>query len=658
MGQAPRAAGTALRALSAAALVAVLGAAPYASAQVRLVSSAPKAPEAPARPAYVDRVIEGLAPEPVEPDASAQYDPAGWPRFLRLETRLGTRPFENDNRAYGFQVTAGLETPSHGTFSLDAALDPEERRQTFTLRQRGLPMDGGWLVNNELGVSTPLAPAIQRLPSRVFLPSVVTRGGATEWLNAGAKVQLLATAGDYGRLSGYPVAGFETLAGTVATLGGQAGFGDWTVAARHARADGLSLSEPAVSTALVDSDSTMLSIRRQWGTASVQANALVSRDRDAPERRGFWLDADWRGGGMSHGAGLYRLDPSLSFAGQPMASDIEGAFARGSWSTRQWSAEGSVDLLRSVTGGGSPGLLVSGSGRWRYSRLITFGGGGSFRHFNGDAGSLFADARWQNDWGSSGLRAEHSDGFGQRTSRLAVDHAWSLPLGFQLSTSLSVGRESGDEATGTLRGGSVSFSAPVSSGLTLFGNATTETRGDGSRASSANVSLAWQVAPRWTLEGNFVYSDGKIREPIIVDPLAPPPERIVTATNTKSAYLVLRYEDQAGSRTVPLGGTPQEGGGRLEGVVFLDANRNGEQEAGEQGASGVTVYLDGKYAARTDSQGRFEFPFVAPGTRTITVLNETLPLPWVSGEKGESKVTVRVRETARLLVPVTRRGPD
>ena len=184
MGQAPRAAGTALRALSAAALVAVLGAAPYASAQVRLVSSAPKAPEAPARPAYVDRVIEGLAPEPVEPDASAQYDPAGWPRFLRLETRLGTRPFENDNRAYGFQVTAGLETPSHGTFSLDAALDPEERRQTFTLRQRGLPMDGGWLVNNELGVSTPLAPAIQRLPSRVFLPSVVTRGGATEWLNA------------------------------------------------------------------------------------------------------------------------------------------------------------------------------------------------------------------------------------------------------------------------------------------------------------------------------------------------------------------------------------------------------------------------------------------------------------------------------------------
>ena len=47
-----------------------------------------------------------------------------------------------------------------------------------------------------------------------------------------------------------------------------------------------------------------------------------------------------------------------------------------------------------------------------------------------------------------------------------------------------------------------------------------------------------------------------------LDPLAP----IVTDTptdNDRSFYAVLRYELQAGSRSVPLGGRPSEGGGRI-----------------------------------------------------------------------------------------------
>ncbi len=103
---------------------------------------------------------------------------------------------------------------------------------------------------------------------------------------------------------------------------------------------------------------------------------------------------------------------------------------------------------------------------------------------------------------------------------------------------------------------------------------------------------------------------------------------------------------------MPLGGRPQEGGGRIEGVVYLDANRSGTREANEQGASGVTVYLDNRYAVRTDAQGRFEFPFVAAGTRTVTVRNETLPLPWSVVDDGSVKVTVRLREDTRLSVPV------
>ncbi|MBE0587749.1 MAG: hypothetical protein IH617_06870, partial [Hydrogenophaga sp.] len=119
-------------------------------------------------------------------------------------------------------------------------------------------------------------------------------------------------------------------------------------------------------------------------------------------------------------------------------------------------------------------------------------------------------------------------------------------------------------------------------------------------------------------------------------------------------YAVLRYELQAGSRSVPLGGRPSEGGGRIAGVVYFDANRSGTQEASETGAPGVTVYLDNRYAVRTDAQGRFEFPFVASGPRTVSVRNETLPLPWSVVDEGQAKVDVRLRETTQLSLPVQR----
>jgi hypothetical protein len=103
-----------------------------------------------------------------------------------------------------------------------------------------------------------------------------------------------------------------------------------------------------------------------------------------------------------------------------------------------------------------------------------------------------------------------------------------------------------------------------------------------------------------------------------------------------------------------MGGRPQEGGGRIQGTVYFDANRSGNQEASETGAPGVTVYLDNRYAVRTDAQGRFEFPFVAAGPRTVTVRNETLPLPWGVVEEGQVKVDVRLRETTQLSIPVQR----
>jgi hypothetical protein len=338
-----------------------------------------------------------------------------------------------------------------------------------------------------------------------------------------------------------------------------------------------------------------------------------------------------------------------------MAGDVEGAFVRGSYYSRQWNAEGSVDVLRALTGDRDTGVLVTGSGQYRYSRTLSLGAGGAVRRYNGDAGNLFGDVRWRNDWGTTGLRAETSRYDEERLHRLTLDQEWVLPLGWTLSTGVSAGRETGSERAGNTYGAALSVAAPLASNALLTGNATYDRRGNGDHTAAANVSLSWQFARDWALEGNFVYSRGRHTLFAPIDPLGPLPDRFARTDDTHSLYLVLRYETRAGSRSVPLGGPPSSGGGSIVGVVYLDANRNGSQEAAETGAAGVTVYLDGRYATRTDAQGRFEFPFVSPGARTITVLNETLPLPWDAGAHADTRIEVRVRESTRVAIPVQRR---
>ena len=57
---------------------------------------------------------------------------------------------------------------------------------------------------------------------------------------------------------------------------------------------------------------------------------------------------------------------------------------------------------------------------------------------------------------------------------------------------------------------------------------------------------------------------------------------------------------------------------------------------------------------RTDSQGRFYFPFVASGPRTLSVRNDSLPLPWGVVDKGQALLEVRRRESVSVSLPVQR----
>lgn len=624
--------------------------------------------------AYVDQVIEGLEPEVLDDAQTYDYDKTGWPRFLKLEARLGTQPFDEQRSAkLGFSAYGVLETPNHGTLSLDGNHAPEDSDGTLTLRQTQMPLGGGWLANHSLGYIDTPAPGITRLPSRVFVPTSILEGLSGEWEQPARGWQLQAATGEPGRLEILPATGFQRLPGRRTVLGAQWRLGadaaadplglslkGWTVAAQHENARGVSNFEtPRAPEDVVDADATLLALRFEADRYRLKAHA-VSSNNSALEggRSGYWIDGEWDEGPRQYGAGLYRLEQGLNWANLPMVNDVSGAYLRASWRTRQWSADTSVDWLRSISGRSNDGFYSTTGARWRLGRDSSFGAGFSILRFDGDAWTSYGDLRWGNDWGTSGLRLELEGGDSRGSvQQISYDQEWPVPQGWALNTSLGLGRAGARASTNqpaeNLWSAALSVNAPLSSRAGLRGNLATENGSSGQRRQSINLGANWRIDPRWSLEGSYVRTTGRSRTRFTLDPLAPPE----TQENTnayRSFFVVLRYEWQAGSRSVPLGGSATDGGGRITGTVYFDDNRSGSQEASEAGVPNVTVFLDNRYAVRTDNQGRFEFPFVATGARTVTVRNETLPLPWSVVNDGQVRVDVRLRDSTSISLPVQR----
>ena len=617
---------------------------------------------------YVDREIEGLAPPPDEGDA-APHDRSGWPRYLRAEGRAGTKPFDTDRRArIGYGIYGLLETPNHGTLSIDGTYASADSSGTVTLRQRAMPLDGGWLTSNELGVINPPVPAIVRKPSRVFLPYSLQLGLSTTWENPGRGLQWMASSGEPGRLDFLPASGFGKLSGRRTAFAGQwridsdpvtpAPDTGWTVALRHEDGRRVSNRDTASQPGeLANAQSTLLALRHEGATLRLQAQAMTTQSSlYTGSRQGFWVDGEWDEGPRTHSLGAYRLQRDLNWAHLPMANDLAGANLRSTWRTRQWSAEGSIDWIDSVSGRTSSGFFATGSARWRLNRDHTLGAGATVRGFGGSARNTYLDWRIRNGWGTSGLRLESTHSESEPDSRgLAWDQEWLMPQSWALSTSLGVRAFQAGPADGVRSAwtAAISFSAPLTSRSSLRGNLTSEQGSHGQFRHGLNLGANWRMDSRWSLETHYHHSLGRSQPTPPLDPLAPflP---VPNLPSDRSFYLVLRYELEAGSRDVPLGGQASEGGGRIEGTVYFDNNRSHTQEASEGGVPNAIVFLDNRYAARTDSQGRFEFPFVASGARTVSVRSDSLPLPWNVVDQGQATVEVRRRDSVFVGMPVQR----
>ncbi|MCF7221768.1 carboxypeptidase-like regulatory domain-containing protein [Marilutibacter chinensis] len=627
--------------------------------------------------AYQDRLIDPDALPDTLDDDPDDYDDSGLPRSFHAELAYSHGEFGGDTfREYGISAGGFRETAHHGTLSLQASLsrrdderrsaaDDDDWRGAATLWQRNLAMPGQWLGDNGLGVlNTPTLP-LQRSQYRFFLPSVAFAGASSEWRNDASGLRLIAGGGRIGHYSGTRLQGFELDEGHVGTLGTEWRWAPgWTGSATLLSSDGRLVpgndADDQGQAVIEPVTSHAFHAATAWSGARdrLQLNLLASGG-DAGAATGAWLDASAARGGYSHHYGVFHLGEDLAWGSYPINNDARGGYYRIAYQFARWSWNAGIDRIDSISGDSFEGSYANAYLRYQASRQLGYGASLSLRDGSDDAvgAQLFLDRN--SDWGSSRLQLDvaNTDGAGSDSWQLSFDQAFPVKLGRRLSAALSHGELSYDGRPAT-RSSSLSFygGLDLTDRLSIDGQ-TRWVRGDGPdalRGFNANLGVNWRLDTHWTLSATLYQNQGTRRSPFQLDPLANDP-LFIALPRERSAFLVLRYERGAGRPRSVLGGAPGTASGRVAGSVFLDDNGDRVRNAAEDPAANLTVILDGRYAVRTDSAGRFEFPDVAVGSHTLTVLPDNLPLPWYFDD-GEALRTIEVdvRDDLQVDIPAAR----
>ncbi len=628
---------------------------------------------------YQDRYIGGGS---LVPDISTSDDGTsgteGLARSLELDgvlSMLRSRGSGSDANVMenGVIARAQWETVAYGAWSLDASartgssgLGPSEQGQggVVTLRQRGMPFDGGWQADNALGDLNAPDISLARIQPRFYLPTAPIQGLATEWRGPSG-LQVVAGGGVPGLYDGIEVANFRTLNGSTATAGAEwSPASQWTVGGQVIEAHDVNLAiGPVIDGATLMSSTTAL-LSAAWADRGehVQLNLLDGGVSGKPNSVGTWVDGSISQGRFLQNAGLFRIDPNMTWGNQLISNDAQGGYYRLNYQSRQWLADVGIDEVRSVSGLGTNTTFVTGDTRYQMSRDWGIGGVANISRSDRTGWSVEGYLDHSNAGGTGRAQADFAETPAGRDASLTLNETWSTPVGFRLSTGASVERISGALVNDFQQDSTVLSIAAFGGGqftgaFGVEGNVrwARAVQGQAAPGVFANVSLTWQLSRTWEILATYYDSRIGTWTPLtVVSPLTPPVATPVPAVQERGIFLTFRYRRASGSHFAPLGGAPGAGSGAIAGIVFLDANNNGHADAGESGAPNVTVVLDGRFSMQTDAGGSFDFPVVATGHHVITVIPDNLPLPWTLVNEGRAEVEVMTRDRTEIGIAAQR----
>jgi hypothetical protein len=634
----------------------------------------------PGTAAYQDTYIGGgsLAPDIAKGDG-ATADTEGLARSLQIDGVVSALSSHGSGSSTnveenGIVARSQWETVAYGAWSLDASartggsdLGPSEQGQggVITLRQRGMPFDGGWQADNGLGDLNSPDIGLARLQPRFYLPTGPMQGLTTEWYGPDG-LQVVAGGGVPGLFDGIEVPDFHTLDGSTATAGAQwSPASHWTVGGQFMDAHDVNLAiGPVIDGAGLMSSATGL-MTAAWADHGdrLQFNLLDGEVSGKPNAVGGWVDGSMVQGRILQNAGIFRIDPNMTWGNQVISDDMQGAYYRLGYQSRQWLADVGIDEVRSVSGLGTNTTFVTGDERYQVSRDWGVGSVANISHSDGGtAWSVEGYVDHLNAWGTGRAQADFAKTQTGQDVTLTLNQSWSTPVGMRLSTAAFVEQISGAIVNDLQQNSTVLGLAAFGGGqftgrLGLEGNVnwTTAVQGRAAPDVSANVSLTCRLSPNWEILATYYDSQTGSWTPLtVVSPLTPPVAAPVPAFRERGAFLTIRYKRASGSHFAPLGGMPGAGSGEIAGIVYLDANNNGHLDAGESGAANVTVVLDGRFSVQTDTSGRFSFPVVVTGHHVIKVISDNLPLPWTLINDGRTEVEVTTRDRTEIGIAAQR----
>jgi hypothetical protein len=613
--------------------------------------------------AYEDRLIDdGTLRPDIWDDFAPLNNESGLPRGLRVDglwfqSRRDGQSFTQG----GVGLGAFLTTPQYGALSFDGIFTNGDNASVATFWQRDVPFDGGWRAANGLGMLNSPAIDLVRFQPRIFLSTAPMVGGVTEWRGPD-RAHVIGGFGEPGVYVGAYVPEFRGLGGQLTNVGAQRAVDlNWNVGFQYAGANDVTSGlQPLTGAREFSTRSLYLGAARQDAQSRFQFNGIESQSSFGEARYGAWFDGYTQTGRLAQSFGLFWLDPNLAWGNQPVANNARGGYYRAFYGAQRWNWDAGVDYVAPLKSeGGTPTTFLNGSVRYQFFRDLGVGAGANVRYEDDTAwqGFAYVEQTWPLLVNRSQLnRAEQGE---RKETALTFNQTWNVPAGTRLNTTVGVGwyrfdtSNSGNQAQLAIYGGG-DIARNLSLDLNLqwgrwYGEEQQPTSTTGS------VVLGWSILPRLRLIATAYRSQSTLRLPLTIssplDPVVPTGTRNF---NDTGLFLTLRFETRAGSLAAPLGGMPGTGAGRVSGTVFLDANESGRLDAGEQGAANVTVILDGRYSARTDAQGRFEFPAVAAGRHVITVMPDNVPLPWMLSGDGRREVEVPVRGNVTVDIAAQR----
>ncbi len=620
-------------------------------------------------------------------------------QFNRMQRRQSGAPFQSLSES-GLRLQYQEETLNHGQWQVFADTrhrsgDPSAgawgafsfatRSPTgsrLTARNLGFPLSPSTFADIGLGdINSEVTDGLSR-GQRLSLGNSTLRGASLRVFTD--TTDLRTGWGQRGQFTGGPYAGFERSSGELSWLGLTRRFENqrYASAQLNRATDTLALLANG-RLGLLDSTGYALALGQGYqildsGDHRLRLTLMGSSDThadgSAARASGAFAEGAWQAGSYRHEGGLFSTQPQLRFGDQLVADGARGAYWRMDVSgTRLYWGMGLSHERYDDGAAWSPGERSSTglSFNWnhRLDRRSSWGSYLQLLRLRANSGAIgasgndsrYASAYYQTRWAGHGdsrlrLTSRHnqqlvSNGPAATGQEIEWEQDWLLndreTDNTSLRTTLGWARDQSLGQAETYPTAGLDTRLRTDSGWELSLNLRYTSRSGNlstSRGLAGAVQAEKPLAPGWRLGASLLLNQATLT----LNPQALQPGSLaVSRSEDRTAMVYLRYESQRGRGFADTPGAAHgAGAGRISGVVFLDANRDGVQQANEDGVPGVEVLLNARERAITDQRGRFEFALVRTGSQRLSLRPESIPLPWGEGPQSRSVVDVPLRGEA------------